>query len=341
VSGQQRTRVAVFSLGGTIAMTPQPGGGVVPALPATDLLAAIPGITDLPVEVEIHDVRCMPGGWLTFDDLLALAAEIDRAVNAGVHGVVVTQGTDTIEETAYALDLLYPGDAPVVVTGAMRAASAAGADGPANLLAALRVAAAPQARGLGCLVVFADEIHAATTVRKAHTTSIAAFTSRPGPVGAVVEDRVHIALRPTRSPRIGRPNAARRPRIAVVPALLGDDGSVLRSLTEHVDGLVLAAFGAGHVPASWVPILEQASQQIPVILASRTGAGFVLTKTYGFAGSESDLLARGLVSAGCLDAFKARILLYLLLTTDASPNEIRTIIAAAAGTAGQPVAASA
>jgi L-asparaginase len=337
---QQHARVALFALGGTIAMAPQPQGGVVPALSAADLVAAVPGIADLPVEVRVHDFRRLPGASLGFGDLLALAAEIDRQVRSGVDGVVVTQGTDTIEETAYLLDLVTAGDAPVVVTGAMRAATSAGADGPANLLAALRVAAAPPARDLGCLVVFADEIHAANAVRKAHSTSITAFASRPGPLGYLVEDRVHIALHPTRGPRIPPPNPDRHPHTAVVPAVLGDDGTLLRLVAEQADGLVVAGFGAGHVPATWVPILDQAAQRIPVILASRTGSGPVLARTYGFAGSELDLLARGLISAGSLDPYKARILLHLLLMADADPTDIQKIIASAAATAAQPAPAS-
>jgi L-asparaginase len=340
VRTQRHARVAVFSLGGTIAMTPQPQGGVAPALSAADLVAAVPGIADLPIEVQVHDFRRLPGASLGFGDLLALAAEIDRQLRGGVDGVVVTQGTDTIEETAYLLDLLTAGEAPVVVTGAMRAATAAGADGPANLLAALRVAAAPQARNLGCLVVFADEIHAANAVRKAHSTSITAFTSHPGPIGYLVEDRVQVALRPTRGPRIPLPRADRQPRTAVVAAVLGDDGTLLRLVAEHADGLVVAAFGAGHVPECWVPVLTDTCQRIPVILASRTGSGSVLANTYGFPGSESDLLARGLISAGSLDAYKARILLHLLLMADADPADIRTTFATATATVSNPVAAS-
>src|SRR5947207_10611211 len=128
-------------------MTPQPQGGVAPASSAAALVAAVPGLADLPIEVQVRDFRRLPGASLGFADLLALTVEIDREVRGGVDGVVVTQGTDTIEETAYLLDLLVDGDAPVVVTGAMRAGSAAGADGPANLLAALRGAAGDQARG--------------------------------------------------------------------------------------------------------------------------------------------------------------------------------------------------
>src|SRR5690349_7977388 len=99
-------------------MTPQPGGGVAPALSAAELLAAVPGLADTGIQVDVHDFRRLPGASLTFDDLLALAEDVQREVDGGVHGVVVTQGTDTIEETAYLLDLVHTADAPVVVTGA-------------------------------------------------------------------------------------------------------------------------------------------------------------------------------------------------------------------------------
>lgn len=155
---------------------------------ASELLAAVPGLADTGIDVDVHDFRRLPGASLSFGDLLALADEIDLAVKGGADGVVVTQGTDTIEETAYLLDLVHVADAPVVVTGAMRSATVAGADGPADLLDALRVAASPAARGLGCLVAFAGEIHTARQVRKTHASSITAFTSRPGPVGYLAEE---------------------------------------------------------------------------------------------------------------------------------------------------------
>jgi L-asparaginase len=327
VTTHPHARVALYSLGGTIAMTPQPGGGVAPALSAAELLAAVPGLAEIDIQVDVHDFRRLPGASLSFDDLLALADDIAREVDGGVDGIVVTQGTDTIEETAYLLDLLHAVDIPIVVTGAMRSATAAGADGPANLLAALRVAASAHARGLGCLVVFADEIHAARYVRKTHASSITAFTSRPGPVGYLAEDQVRIPVRPQRGPKLTGVDPDRRPHVAVVPAVLGDDGLVLATITEHVDGLVVAAFGVGHVPAAWVPTLAGAAARIPVVLASRTGAGSVLANTYGFAGSESDLLARGLVSAGALDPYKARILLCLLLSSNADRADISATFA--------------
>lgn len=305
----------MFSLGGTIAMTQQTGAsGVQPALSASDLLAAVPGLADLDIAIDMHDFRRIPGASLTYADLLELAAEISKQ---SVDGVVITQGTDTIEETAYILDLVYEGDTPVVVTGAMRSASAAGADGPANILAALRAAASSEARGLGVLVAFADELHAARYVRKTHSTSITAFTSPRGPIGHVVENEVRIPLRVTRRPVVAGADSTRSVRTSVVVAMVDDDGELLRAAGDLADGIVVAAFGAGHVPAGWVPILEEIAARKPVVLTSRAGSGSVLSNTYGFPGSESDLLGRGLISAGHLDPFKARTLLHVLLLAGA------------------------
>jgi L-asparaginase len=331
-------RVALVSLGGTIAMVPQAGGGVVPALSAADLLAGIPGLADLGVTVEVNDFRQLPGASLRIADLLELVVEIDRQLASGVAGIVITQGTDTIEETAYVLDLVYRADAPIVVTGAMRGAAAAGADGPANVISALRVAASPHARGLGCVVVFADEIHAARYVRKTHTTSTAAFTSYPGPIGHVAEDHVATPMRLTRGPAIAAADAILPARTALVTMTLGDTGDTLRILGDQLDGLVVAAFGVGHVPADCVPVLEDLASRIPVVLASRTGAGPVLSKTYGFPGSESDLLGRGLISAGALHPLKARILLQLLTMTGADRTAVQRAFAQAGGRGVEPTA---
>jgi L-asparaginase len=325
VTNQHRPLIAVFSLGGTIAMTPQPDGSVAPALSAAELLAAVPALADLEVRVDVHDFRRVPGASLTFDDLTQLAATVEAEARGGVDGIVITQGTDTIEETSYFLDLCYSGEAPVIVTGAMRNPTMAGPDGPANILAALRVAASRQSRGRGCLVVFADEIHAARQVRKSHSTSITAFTSWPGPIGFVAEDAVRFHSAAARGIVLG-PSSSRPVRTVIATATVGDDGEQLRVLGEHVDGLVVAAMGAGHVPQAWVPVLGNLAERIPVVLSSRTGSGSVLSKTYGFPGSESDLLARGLISAGSLPPVKARMLLHLLLMRGSSRAEVREIL---------------
>lgn len=316
-------RVVVFSLGGTIAMTGDAGSPVVPALTAADLVASVPGLAETGVDIAVHDFRSVPGASVSLADLTALVAAAHRAVDDGADGVVVTQGTDTIEESAFALDLLWLRDAPLVVTGAMRNPTMAGADGPANLLAAVTTAAAPAARRLGCLVTFCDEIHSARWVRKTHTTSPGAFRSpNTGPIGIVTEGHALIPLRPARYPfrlEVADPVAV---RTAVLPVVIGDDGATLRQAGLGLDGLVIAGFGAGHVPSATVATITELAAVMPVVLASRVSAGPILTRTYGFAGSESDLLSRGLISAGSLDCFKARILLHLLLAAGASRADI-------------------
>jgi L-asparaginase len=332
MSVESGRRVVVFGLGGTIAMAAIEDGGVVPSLPAQRLIDAVPGLAETGVLVETTDFRRVSSASLTIGDILALSSVVREACASGVDGVVITQGTDTMEETAYVLDLLHTAAQPVVVTGAMRNPTLASADGPANVLAAIQVAASRQARGSGCLVVAADEIHAARRVRKTHSTSGTTFQSpNGGPLGYVVEGVPRFLNAPPQRFVLPFPSAMTAPRVGVLAVALDDGGELLPGADGRVDGLVVAGFGAGHVPEWFVEPLAELAATIPVVLASRTQAGSVLASTYGFAGSERDLLSRGLISAGFLDPFKARILLRAALALDANRDTIAAAFASAGG----------
>ncbi|WP_245614397.1 asparaginase [Actinokineospora inagensis] len=315
------THISVIAMGGTIAMVPGSSGGVVPALTAADLLAAVPGLAD--VTITAQTLRSLPSPSLGFADLVALSQAVRAEIDAGAEGVVVTHGTDTIEETAIFLDLTVDSDTPVVVTGAMRHPASAGADGPANLYAAVRVAASEAARGLGALVVMSDEVHGARFVRKGHTSSTAAFVSPGfGPLGLVVEGEPRLRGTPRIPLHLPATDRVTELRVGLVTVALGDDGELLRRGGDAFDGIVLAGLGAGHVPATMVPTVADLAAKIPVVLASRTGSGPVLRQTYGYPGSERDLLDRGLLHAGFLDPAKARVLLLLLLADNADRDRI-------------------
>jgi L-asparaginase len=257
--------------------------------------------------------------------VLEVVRAASAAITSGGSGAVVTVGTDTLEEVAYLAHLVWPHPEPVVFTGAMRNPTLAGADGPANLLAAVRVAASPAGRDLGAVVVFNDEIHAPQWIRKQHSTSTATFGSpNTGPLGHLVEDRIRLLLQVPARPPLPMPDETRLPstRVAMYAVTLDDDATLLADLDRTHQGLVVAGFGAGHVAPSIAPLLGSLAQRIPVVLTSRTGAGSVLRHTYGSAGSETDLRQRGLLDAGFLHPYKARVLLRLLLASGASRDNI-------------------
>ena len=317
-------KVTVFSMGGTISSVDAGGKGVEPTLTGEALVSDVPEIGEV-AEVSAVSFRQAASGELTVDDLIELASEITNRVDEGASGVVITQGTDTIEETSFVLDLLVDREAPVVVTGAMRNPTLPGADGPANLLAAIQVASSDAARGIGAVVVLNDEIHAARFVRKTHTSNPATFRSDPvGPVGWVSESVPRVVLRPTRRHKVTLPEDAQDHQVALLTIALGEDGRLLPAIErEGYAGLVIESMGGGHVPSVLVGALEDLAGKMPVILASRTKAGEVLHSTYGFVGSETDLLERGLINAGPLDGLKARLFLTLLLRSGSMREEIK------------------
>jgi L-asparaginase len=319
-----KPRVTVLSLGGTITMTSDDGDGVRPSLAADSLVKAVPAIADV-AEVAAKTLDTKPGASLGFADVVLAISAARQAIEGGAAGVVVVQGTDTIEETAYLIDLYWDLEEPLVVTGAMRAPQTPGADGPANLLSAVRVAGVPASRGLGVLVVLNEEVHAAARVRKMRASGTGAFESPSfGQLGALEEGRVVYGNRPVRLSAIEPSGTPRSPRVALLETSLGDDGELLRMVAgAGYEGVVIAGFGVGHLSAAYAEAVEEVRDTIPLVLASRTGAGTTFSQSYAFDGSESHLLALGMIPAGWLDSRKARVLLVALLQGGFDSDRIR------------------
>jgi L-asparaginase len=314
--------VGVAALGGTIAMGPSAStSGVVPKLTAEDLLGSLG--EGLAMDVEATTISSIPSPSLDFATLGRCHDWAAKQAEADAAGIVVVQGTDTLEETAYFFALTWPFEAPIVVTGAMRHPSLASADGPANLLGALTVAAAPASRDRGSLVVFNDEIHQARWVSKAHSSRLDAFSSNPaGPAGMIAEGAVHYFHRADIRQNALDPHPTAEGGVPLLEAGLDDTGELLDIVVAAgAPGVVIAAGGAGHVSERAAEAIERALSTIPVVIASRTGAGPTFRSTYGYRGSESDLTAMGATMAGWLSPRKARILLRLLLATGA--NRVR------------------
>ena len=317
-----RPVIAILALGGTIAAAPpEPGRAATMDRDADAIVRS----------VRPESFRRIGSADLGFADIVALAKRID-AIAATVAGVVVTQGTDTLEETSFLLDRLVASDVPVVVTGAMRNAGLPGADGPANLLAAVRVAASPLARAAGTLVVMNDEIHLGRFVRKAHATSPATFESRPlGPIGWVAEGHVRMPLAPrTRPRRFALDVGVAVPQVALLKMSLGDSPTLIERIdTGTFAGAVIETYGAGHTSQRVLDALAGLAVRMPTVFASRTGAGEVHTSTCDFPGSELRLLESGLIAAVALDALKARLLLTLALAGGLEAQHLRDEFAAA------------
>ena len=311
----------LLAAGGTIAMS---GERAVPALGADQLLEALPQLAVVP-QLESENVLSLPGPQISQEQALALAHRACEAADAG-EGVVITTGTDTLEELAALCSMIYGGEAPIVLTGANRPASNPGADGPANLLDALALAGSAQATGLGVVVAFGGEIHGAMTVRKVDSTGPAAFGSpATGPLGRIVEGRVWLAARPLRTPPLKPVELAHR--VAIVTASLGDDGAMLRAGAADSDGLVVVSFGAGHVTPGMLDALRATLANEPVLVTGRPDRAQMLFATYGFGGAEPDLRSAGAICVPFLSPVAARITLLCCLGAGLSVPEIAAALA--------------
>ncbi len=314
-------RIKILALGGTIATRPDASGAMQMGLGAEDLVAAVPALATL-AAIDAETVSRVGSHSLGFDQIHALAA---RIAGLDADGVIVTQGTDTLEETAFLLDLLLDRDIPVIVTAAMRNPALTSPDGPGNLLAAVRVACDPwvraHARGLGVMAVMLDEVYAAADVLKVHPTRFNAFAApQTGPLAALVEDRVVPLSLPVRDAvmharaRIGDVAGAREQPVALLWMGLDEPGFLLQAMLDHRDklgyrGVVLGAMGGGHVPERIAPLVTQLAGMLPTIVSPRAGGGPMLRQTYGGPSSEIALRKAGLIWGGRVHPLKARVLL--------------------------------
>ena len=323
-------QVAVLSLGGTVAMTTVDDAGARPRVGAAELVSAVPELEER-ARVTTLALSSVPSASLRLMDLLGFFTKMESVCDEGAQGVVLTTGTDTLEEVAYLFDLFWCREQPVVVTGAMRTADAPGTDGPSNLLGAVTVAASPEARGRGCLVVINDDVHTGRAVRKAHTTRLDAFTSVGGSsVGRVHEGRALLRPALPRQHVLRMPSQARNvPKVALIRLTLDQDVDLFEHAAQTHDGVVVEVFGAGHIPAWWVDAVERATRRVPVVVTSRTGDGALLRDSYGFRGSERDLVNAGVHVLDELDGVKARILLIAALLTASDRKEVDEIMTSA------------
>ncbi|MBA2630095.1 MAG: asparaginase [Thermoleophilaceae bacterium] len=317
-------RVVVLAAGGTISMKgPEADAesGAVPALDGEGLVDSVAGLS-AHEGIEGRTIVNKPSAHLTLDDQLEVCRQARNVARRGT-GVVVTHGTDSLEETAMLCDILHDAEAPIVFTGAIRTASAPGADGPANLVDAVSVAASEQAAGMGVLVCFGGEIHHARCVRKTDTVSLVAFSSpQTGLLGRVTEGHPIIWSRLPRNPPLDPPDLNRS--VLIVPTVSGDDGTLARAaLSTEPDGAVIGTLGAGHLAPAVLELWADAAQSIPVIAYCRPERGVILSSTYGYPGSERDLRGTEIIPAGFLSPQAARMKLLAALASGLSTDEVR------------------
>ena len=309
--------IHLLATGGTIAMQrSSAAGGNVPALDAGALLALV-GDLGQDGAIRVEDWERLPAVHRGPEGLWALRQRVAELVSGREPpaGIVITHGTDTLEETAYLLARTLPPAVPVVVTGAMRTSSDPEWDGPRNLRDAVRVAAAPESRGRGTLVVFAGRILDGRDAAKVHSFEPDAFASpHSAQLGTVADGKVGFAA-PAEAHRDLLTPQGLAPRVAIVPLQLGDDGTLLELARPRFDGVVLEAFGRGNAPPGILPAVDRwLAEAKPVILATRCTYGEVGGE-YAFQGGGGELLRLGVRPAGPRSAALARLELVLCLAT--------------------------
>jgi L-asparaginase len=327
--------VGILFTGGTISMTvDRMTGAAVPALGASEILERVPGLDEI-ADVEAEDFSRLPGPHVTPEQMWRLARRAAAwLARPDVDGLVVIHGTDTIEETAFLLDLVLLTEKPVVFAGAMRPASDPGWDGPANLVNAVRVAACPTARGRGVLVVMDELVLPAREARKVHAESSGSFaTPEFGPLGAIDAGRVIFRrnLVERGLPRDAHADDGLRvrgleTRVELVQVYTGMSDRGLRSFDEEMKGLAIVAFGRGNVPPSVVPAIGAVVDAGALVtVSSRCAAGRVGPR-YGYPGGGLELQRLGAVLAGELSGAKARLLQMVALGLAPDATRARDLV---------------
>lgn len=324
LAAAERPTVVVVATGGTIAMKVDPQtGGPVPALSGEDLIAAVPELKEL-ADIRVAEFSNIPSYYMGPDRWPGLSRKIDEVLaDPAVAGVVVTHGTDTLEETAYFLDLTLESDKPVVCIGAQRNASEADTDGPRNIVNAVRQILAEGAAGKGVTVTMNHRINAARPVAKTHTSNVETFRSGEyGDLGYVDMDRVVFFHQPLRRQKLPLPE--RLPRVDLVPMYPGADGSQVRHAVEAgAEGIVVEALGWGNVnEAMYEAIRDARGRGVPVVVATRVPHGRALP-VYASKGGGKTLKELGAVFGGDLAPGKARVLLMLALTQTKEPAALQ------------------
>ena len=302
-------KILVLHTGGTISMQADASGAVVTSQdnPMNHVTNPLKGI-----EVHALDFLNLPSPHIKPKHMLALYHKIKEEAD-NYDGVVITHGTDTLEETAYFLDTMEIPLMPIVLTGAMRSSNELGSDGVYNYLSALRVASDDKAADKGVLVVMNDEIHAAKYVPKTHTTNVSTFqTPTHGPLGLIMKQE--ILYFKTAEPRVRFDLDCIQGLVPIISAYAGMTDELIDMLDlEQLDGLVIQAFGAGNVPKETAQKLENLLQKgIPVALVSRCFNG-IAEPVYAYQGGGVQLQESGVLFVKELNAQKARLKLLIAL----------------------------
>lgn len=303
-------KLLLIHTGGTIAMAQNHSGHVLPN-DINPLDASLPRATDI-ADITTRHFSNLPSPHITPEIMLRLAHFIQEELQAGYDGGVITHGTDTLEETAYFLQLTIGAPVPIVLTGAMRSSNEVGSDGEFNLITALRVAVSETARDKGVLVVFNGEIHSAFNVTKTHTSSVDTFKSvHFGNLGMVTKDHVYLFNTPLLKPTHMVPQLSKR--VAVLKVYAGMEPDLLLAVGElGYDGLVLEVLGQGNVPPSLTDAIETLTKQMQIVIVSRCFNGIV-QDVYGYAGGGQQLKELGLIFSNGLNSQKARLKLMIEL----------------------------